>query len=185
MKRVVLTGLKHGFQLIPFIKLLRESGVPKLSLCEAMGVLDQIRGFGQAGDLYFNTSDDATAFIRQAETLGGVTSTPVDVPDSLATAVRSNSSSDQPRHEVTERPSIDVAGLGPEDLDSLAVTWLDCHRLPINSPERAKLDWICELEYDLIEDAPEKLWLLILAVTRKINRGGYKRPCRQVRWSNY
>lgn len=167
MKRVALAGWKHGFHLIPFIRLLRESDVRTLSLREAVGILDQVR-MRQAVDLYFDTSEDATAFTRQADELAGVTSAPADIPDEFAASVRnSNSSDSQASYEVAKSPGIDVASVGAEDIESLAVTWLDCNRLPLNSPERAKLEWIWELEYDLLEEAPEKLWLLILAVHAK------------------
>ena len=62
---------------------------------------------------------------------------------------------------------IDATSVTEDDIDSLADAWLACWRLPMSSPERARLQWITTLEYDLLEEAPEKLWKLILAIHTK------------------
>jgi hypothetical protein len=54
-----------------------------------------------------------------------------------------------------------------EEISALAEAWLACRRLPMSSPEREQFQWVMDSEYDFLEENPEKLWLLILAINHK------------------
>lgn len=168
MKHLAVVGWKPGFQTISFIKLLRQSGARKMTLPDAKACLDQILA-GKPLDLYFDSGQDIGAFIREAGKLGAITSDVNDISDGLMSTIHDSAASTETyaQSAVIEYRYVDVKDVAESDMDLLAEAWLACWRLPMNSPERAKLQWITVLEYDLLEDAPEKLWLLILAIHSK------------------
>jgi len=159
MRRVQVTCWTPGFQTISFLKLLRVSGARSLSLAEAKDLVDRVLA-SEPVSVDFRTDEEAADFVCQAIELGAVASTPEDIVDEMECCPQVPSETDSYLY-------VDVSSVGEEDIDSLADAWLACWRLPINSPERAALQWISDLEYELLKKAPELLWLLILAVHGK------------------
>jgi hypothetical protein len=158
MKSVQVIGWQRGFQPISFVKLLRCSGVRALSLAEAKDLVDQVLT-GDPIRIYFDGNEQAEDFVRHALELGAVTSASTDAKlESLEPQVHA---------EIIQGHEIDVTSISADDIDLLADAWLECWQLPLSSPEREKLQWIMTLEYDLLEESPEFLWLLILAIHGK------------------
>ena len=52
------------------------------------------------------------------------------------------------------------------ELISLAEGWIKFWNAQDGSPERESLSWVCDTEYDLMQDEPEQIWRLILEMLR-------------------